>query len=103
MVALECIYKGPICGDCTSHNTFVPMKTITVAQLCREILNDRTEWGYISVINCNFRVSYRYGNCVDGQGNVIECELPKEIADMKVQRIEWYGGWTRSDWHIYVD
>ena len=100
-------YDGPIGGDCTSIEKYEAIKPVTVQEVCDYVISNKGEWGYIGIgcpgaIFGNPNVKYFHGEYVDGNRNPIKFRFPPNIANAKVKRIDWHGGWTRADWILFL-
>ena len=97
------IFRGPIRGDCCSHNIFTLEEPMTVREMCEYILST-DEWGYIGIYDgCSFsfgspNTEYIDHHYCDSERNPIEMNWPDKILNAYVKQIDWDGGWSRGDW-----
>lgn len=102
------IYSGPIRSDCCSHSIYTPTEKITVQEFADFIVTNFTgEWGYIGIDARNTifgdpRVEYFHGHYVDEKRNPIQFKFPSKIANAVIKKLDWDGGWSRSDWLITI-
>lgn len=87
-------------SDCTGEYVVDFTKGMTVGQFIQEILTDhKSEWGSISIFEPNNifgnpRMSYLHGKA--------ESMLPKEYLDKEILKVDGHGGWTLSDFRLYI-
>ena len=90
---------GKEAGDCTTPYSVTDYKATTVQEFINEVLeNFQNEWGRISVggwFGMYPSCEYRYGKLIT--------ELPQELLDKKIKKIDSNGGWTCMDYEIYTE
>lgn len=95
------ISHGMMHCDCTSDYYITIKEPITVRDFISHLLEDKTEWGYISIFQrarikyiqpC---IEYRYGEII-GTGNIVL----DDILDCHILDITGSGGYSRSDYYL---
>lgn len=91
---------GPTAGDCTTPYEGEFRKPMEVGELVSIALSRTEDWGYVGIkdnetIFGNPRCEYRKGKLLS--------ELPREIIDRKIDRIQIDAGWTRTDYLLTLE
>ncbi len=101
----KCMYRGEIGGDCTSTNIYVAIAPVTVKQMCEYIISRTGEWGEIGIttnqriyftFDCKNHFEYAHGKYVN------KIYLSPQIANSVIKKIRWHGGWSNSDYILYI-
>ena len=91
--------NGRTSGDETTPYIVTDYKAKTVREFIDEVITNTNEWGYIAVKKSGFgfitspKCEYRYGKLLS--------ELPTELLDLEIRKIESCGGWSRMDYLIW--
>lgn len=86
-------------SDEMSYYKTIDFQKKPVSVYITAILDQTTEWGYITLTNINSnieeRIKYRYGEIISG--------TLTDWLDKTVVGITYDGGWFRGDWEIRVE
>lgn len=89
------------CGsDCTGAYVVDFTKGMTVGQFIQEMLTDhKSECGYIGI----FKPHSIFGDpCMSYSHGKANSMLPKEYLDKVILKADGSGGWSRSDFRLYI-
>lgn len=81
-------------GDETAIYAVTGYNAKTVGEFVNEVLSEYPkEWGSFEVNN--LLLNYRYGLIID--------DIPLNVKDMRIKKIEAEGGWSRMDYTILTE
>ena len=86
---------GPFGDECSIYDVTFTHNS-TVSDLIDYVRQKKGDWGYVDVYSDKkYRLSYSYGN-------IITDNIPDAIKDMKISKMNAYGGWSRLDYNIHI-
>lgn len=94
------ITGGPY-GDSTCHYDVAYPKGTKVMDIIAFALT-QDEWGYVRVKKggVTHELEYARGMIDNKQGRIVSDNIPEEIKNLNVKKLESHGGWSRMDYLI---
>lgn len=97
MVNYELLYMG---SDCSGPYEVTFSRPMTVCKFIEEVLTTFTgEWGFIDVI---VEAGKEVHHCEYKYGQIIFSNIEDNILTKEINDIKGHGGWTRSDYTVYI-
>ncbi len=92
--------NGKTRGDETTPYIVTEYKAKTVRDFIDEVLANEKEWGYIAVKKASIGFFFAHPNCEYRYGKLLS-NLPDELLDEEIERVEACGGWSRMDYMLF--
>lgn len=101
MIYFEQISCGP---DCTGPYIVTFPKGMTVREFINEMLKFHTsEWGYIGIHDPSRHEIFGKPYIEYSHGKLTTDPMPDEFLDKKIIYVSGSGGWSRSDFTLYLE